>query len=461
VKLPSLLSKYKLQIWIGLAILFTAISLIWLPYWRVSQFEINKATENATLENQYRATLAQIFGGVAVAIGIYSAWKNIKIAQDTLEFNQKNAEDNLKVYQEGQITERFTRAIEQLGNEKIEIRLGGIYALERISSESEKDYWPIMKILAAYIREKSKENIVTENYEQQEKDKPLSTDFQVILDLIYKREHSLNEKLDLQNSNLRNVRLYVSNLKGAQLRKAHLEGADLQGSHLEGADLFGAHLEGAALTETHLEGANLEEAHLEGADLQGSHLEGANLMAANLFGANLGGVFLLRDANLEGANLEGAQLRGANFFEEHLEVAHLEGANLQGTHLEEANLLGAHLEGANLLGTHLEGANLQGTHLEDADLLGTNLEDADLFGAHLEGANLLGAHLERAYLVEAHLKGAYLEGANLFGANLFGAENLTVDQLSNVKTLYKAKLDDELEKPLREKYPALFEKTDD
>ena len=52
----------------------------------------------------------------------------------------------------------------------------------------------------------------------------------------------------------------------------------------------------------------------------------------------------------------------------------------------------------------------------------------------------------------------HLEGANLDEANLEGAKNLTIYQLSKAKTLYNAKLDEELEKPLREKYPALFEK---
>jgi hypothetical protein len=33
----------------------------------------------------------------------------------------------------------------------------------------------------------------------------------------------------------------------------------------------------------------------------------------------------------------------------------------------------------------------------------------------------------------------------------------SIDQLSKVKTLYNATLDPELEKPLKEKYPALFE----
>ena len=54
--------------------------------------------------------------------------------------------------------ERFTRAVDQLGDEKLQIRLGGIYALERIANESEKDYWPIVKIFTAYIREKTSTN---------------------------------------------------------------------------------------------------------------------------------------------------------------------------------------------------------------------------------------------------------------------------------------------------------------
>jgi hypothetical protein len=48
--------------------------------------------------------------------------------------------------------ERFTRAIEQLGSDQLEVRLGAIYALERIARDSERDHWPIMEILTAYVR---------------------------------------------------------------------------------------------------------------------------------------------------------------------------------------------------------------------------------------------------------------------------------------------------------------------
>jgi hypothetical protein len=38
--------------------------------------------------------------------------------------------------------------VEQLGSDKPEVRLGGIYSLERISKESPADYWTVMENLA-------------------------------------------------------------------------------------------------------------------------------------------------------------------------------------------------------------------------------------------------------------------------------------------------------------------------
>jgi hypothetical protein len=54
------------------------------------------------------------------------------------------------------ITESFSKAVEQLGSEKLEVRLGGIYSLERISKESPDDYWTVMENLTAFARERSR-----------------------------------------------------------------------------------------------------------------------------------------------------------------------------------------------------------------------------------------------------------------------------------------------------------------
>jgi hypothetical protein len=48
--------------------------------------------------------------------------------------------------------------VEQLGSDKLEVRLGGIYSLERISKESPDDYCTVMENLAAFVRERSRRN---------------------------------------------------------------------------------------------------------------------------------------------------------------------------------------------------------------------------------------------------------------------------------------------------------------
>ena len=152
--------------------------------------------------------------------------------------------------------------------------------------------------------------------------------------------------------------------------------------------------------------------------------------------------------NLDGANFEGANLDGADF----------EGANLEGTDFKKANLEEADFEEANLKRANLIEADLERANLEGTDLRGANLEGTDLVGANLVGANLEEANLKRANLRSVNLKEANLKGADLEGANLKGANELTIDQLSKVKTLYNAKLDEKLLKSLKDKYPHLFKK---
>ena len=90
-----------------------------------------------------------------------------------------------------------------------------------------------------------------------------------------------------------------------------------------------------------------------------------------------------------------------------------------------------------------------------------NLREANLQGANFEGANLERSLLERANFCMADLEGssfdgAILDGANLKGANLRGAFNLSIDQLSKVRTLYNVKLDEEFLIQLTEEFPFLF-----
>jgi uncharacterized protein YjbI with pentapeptide repeats len=130
----------------------------------------------------------------------------------------------------------------------------------------------------------------------------------------------------------------------------------------------------------------------------------------------------------------------------------LSGMNLKGVNLEGANLKLAYCKKTCLENANLKGANLYGTNFEDATLIRANLE-----GSNLEGAHLMRSDLSEANLAQSSLKIANLEGARLTEADLAGVKKLTLEQLSRVKTLNKAKIDSALLEQVQENYPFLLE----
>ena len=264
--LPSWQGGLRLLGWLGVAGLlgFIVWALLWLPPQQVEQVRerLDKTADEhrlAILEDTYRRTLAQSIGGLLLIVGLYVAWRrvkateeNVRVAQENIRVAQENvsvAQENVRVAQEGQVTERFTRAIAQLGDDKMAIRLGGIYALERLAKDSEKDNSPIMEVLTAYVREKA-----TQQGEYAEAAVKPTTDIQAILTVIGRRKPTAIERTN--------------------------DFLDLSDTHLVGADLSNANLYGVSL-----HGANLSNANLNGADLRLSILSNANLDRAMMIGA--------------------------------------------------------------------------------------------------------------------------------------------------------------------------------
>jgi hypothetical protein len=275
---------------LGLGALILLLAIWKVPQWQAASWQGRiEPKDVAKLENDARTTLVQAVGGLALLIGLLFTWRNVKATERT-------SQETLRISQEGQLTERFTRAIDQLGSDKLQICLGGIYALERIARDSERDRWPIMEVLTAYVRVKAPWKAeAMENH--QPPPKP-AADIQAILTVLGRRTRTFrqgeSEELNLGDTDLR----------GATLTGAQLQGAILINAQLQRADLTGAQLQRAHLSFAELEGANLPNAQLQGADLAGAQLQGAILINAQLQKANLTG------AQLEGANLSFAQLEG-------------------------------------------------------------------------------------------------------------------------------------------------------
>jgi hypothetical protein len=83
---------------------------------------------------------------------IWREWNTHRIASAArrqAEIAEQRHQKQTEADAERRITDVFGKAVELLGKEELETRLGAIYALERIAHES---YWPIMETLTAYVR---------------------------------------------------------------------------------------------------------------------------------------------------------------------------------------------------------------------------------------------------------------------------------------------------------------------
>ena len=241
---------------------------------------------------------------------------------------------------ERRITESLSRAVEHLASDKIEVRVGAIFTLERISKESPDDYWIAFENLTTFIRERSRRAALEEveppadrriarrayflwidagrpegqaddfwnmAFEAEKYRTLRRADIDTAMTIIARRseENRRREKnnvwvIDLSLAVLRGQSLVMAHLERARLQMSHCEGCYMLMTHFEEAILLGAHFEGAYLMHSHFDGAHLHGCNFEGADLSDAHFRGAGTDRARFQGANL------LNANLHGTDFREA-----------------------------------------------------------------------------------------------------------------------------------------------------------
>lgn len=384
----AVISLGSLMALIGLGVILSLIMAVFLPstYAEMTAIENAKSTDTAT-------TVRNLGLAAAAVIGLpFLVWRSLVA--------QKQAD----VSEQGLITDRINKAVEGLGADKVvkrqrvnshgkkvyaktedgtpdltrpiwdevtepnlEVRIGAIFSLERISQDSPRDHIQIMEILCAYIVQNSDRSDVEmpedegelsfhewQSWASKFRQKP-RPDIDVALRVLSRRKEHLRKlesasgyRLDLQGVDLRclsilkldlsEAELATAKLQGAFLPNAKLQGSRLHFTRLEGAVLSGAKLEKAQMTLTNLNGANLMEVNCQRVDLTGANLSnallfGTSLQCSRLFGAEF------KDSGLSNVGLQGA------YFGE-LEV-------LENTNLSDAKFRGAFFQSIDLSGTRI------------------------------------------------------------------------------------------------------------
>ena len=207
---------------------------------------------------------------IAVLLGVLVAASTVPFALIRVWINDrtiKAAERTTNAAEQGLITDRINTAVTGLGVEKtvkqtapdgkttentdanIEVRLGAIYALERISQDSDRDHMQIMEILCAHIRTNAPLDPETSMSRKEPR-----ADIQAALTVIGRRAPD-KIALELHKG-------FVLDLRDADLRGAHLHDGDFAQ-----ARFWRGNFQFAVLTRTNLKGAQLNDATLSYAHL--------------------------------------------------------------------------------------------------------------------------------------------------------------------------------------------------
>ena len=214
----------------------------------------------------------------------------------------KAAVNQVGLARKGNLTDRFSKAMELLGHQESTIRFGGIIALGQIAAEDRPTYhWSVIEVLTGHLRSRAPTPKKDDNGHAKkdaqggyELEKGGSIDwieeYQVvkaavgILKELLQKEHINHVKGEI---NLAFTNLKGTNLEGAIIQKALLNGVDFAGSGLQGVNLSKAIMCGANLFKTDLRESNLDGAELRATNLNESKVEGANFTDVDLRGSNL------------------------------------------------------------------------------------------------------------------------------------------------------------------------------
>ena len=355
----------------GIAAVLVIGGLLSWHYWEEIRGEQDSLSE--TVRN-----LGLVIGG-AIAI-LLAVWRSIV------------SERQANTAQQGLLNERYQQGADMLGNNVLSVRLGGIYALERLAAEHPQQYYvQIMKLLCAFVRHPTED----EDYQKKlaERNKDLSTphsqreDARAAMDFIGSRDETRVEIEESQDFSL--------NLMGADLSHAQIGRANLSGSMLRNANLSNAEISSADLSRAHLQGAVMKSAHLMFIDFTDARASDADLSGARMLRLTMPSL------TFDNANLSGAQLNRVDLSGGFIQYANLSHVHIRSSDLSDTHFLGSDLSSARILKSKLSGAEILRTDMSGAILHDTDLSGTYFYNSHGGTATDLVTGLTQTQLDEA------------------------------------------------------------
>ncbi|MDG4838368.1 pentapeptide repeat-containing protein [Micromonospora sp. WMMD967] len=233
-------------------------------------------------------------------VGVIYTGRSVKVAADSVAA----ARDEIRLSEQGQVNERYSRGVEHLGSDSLDVRVGGILALEQIANDAPSRAAAVRAILNSFIsihaprRDVRSVRVIPRVSAGSFNPRHVAQDTGVALATLGRVGGPISlSYLDLggaafSSGDYANSWFWATDLSSSAAFSANMQGSvfcysdlsfvffsriDLRGGNFESANLTGARLE-----QSDLRNANFTNATLAGALLIGSDLRGAKITADQL-----------------------------------------------------------------------------------------------------------------------------------------------------------------------------------
>ncbi|MGC0211513.1 pentapeptide repeat-containing protein [Streptomyces levis] len=282
----------KILSWAALAAAVVAYALLlWRGPWWLDGAHIRDSglqPADGVVITGVRTALVALGAGFVAGVGLYYTHQSHRHAeklylhsQEQFEHARRKDREQAELTREGQVTDRYVEAIKLLSSEDLTQRFGGIYALERVMRDSEKDFSTVVKVLAAFIRMRAPLPSTPG-----ESDGP-ELDTQAALTVLARRPRVKHVTVDLSRTDLRKANFSFGNFDGCNLKGAQLDGANLNYASFRKANLSDATLDEASCTRTQFIETYLNVKSMIDTDLTFASIEDPPILTSKLFKARL------------------------------------------------------------------------------------------------------------------------------------------------------------------------------
>ncbi|MGY1436635.1 pentapeptide repeat-containing protein [Streptomyces reniochalinae] len=340
----------RMKLLLGCVATVSGVALFALLFWRLPWWMDGAHLREKDLQPGDGVVITGVRTALVALGTAFIAGLGIFYTRNTLKHTRERDREQAELTREGQVTDRYVEAIKLLADEEATKCLGGIYALERIMKDSEKDHSTVVEVLAAFIRERSPSSGGSSNYT--ESDRPNAV-VQAALNVLGRRPiRAEKNRINLRNVDLRGADLSDGYFVGLDFSESDLREADYSASHLHGVSFRGALIDGTCFIESLMDGCFLNDAkgsntNFDSADLSRAWFSGCEFHQADFSGADLWASHWT-DSSIHESNFERSDLRfsmimnstmGSSFFRStKWAVARVAGSNYPDSDFQDSNL---------------------------------------------------------------------------------------------------------------------------